>query len=162
LNPKQRRYVIIYLVAGVFLISLAWANFSCTSGSTSQNIVPRTVSITDQKFKDTFAMVREAEATGAESAQIKDLVDKLNLALNLTDEAEATAILDQVKAEASQLRDAASQASFYKKIFVFAMVPVAALIVTICVHYGLKTHYQNKVEQTMKMKIKEKRDAQDV
>lgn len=101
-------------------------------------------------------MVREAEVAGAESSQIKDFVDRLNLALNLTDETEAATIFDQVKAEASLLRDAASEASFYKKTFIFAMVSVAALFVTICVHYGLKLLRQDKVEQTMKMKIEEK------
>lgn len=161
MNPTQRRFVTIYLVNGVFLISLAWANFAHTSALTSQNIALGTVNIEDQKFKDAFAIVREAEAAGAESAQIKDFVDRLNLALNLTDETEATAILDQIKAEASQLRDTASLRSFYNKVFVFAMVPIAALIVTVCVHYALKRR-QSKVEQIMNMKIREKRDAQNV
>jgi len=162
MSSTKRRFLIIYLVTAAFLISLALANFSYTSASTNQNITLITVNVADQKFKETLAIVREAESAGADSAQIKDFVDRLNFALNLTDEAEATAILDQIKVEASQLRDAASQASFYNKLFIFAMVPVAALIVTICVHYGLKPYRQNKVEQTMKMKIKEKGDAQNV
>jgi len=161
MNPRQRRFVLIYLVTGTFLISLAWTNFSQTSASTNQNITLVTVNVADQKFKDTFAMVREAEAAGADSEQIKDFVDRLNLALNLTNEAEATAILDQIKTEAFQLRDTASLQLFYNKVFVFAMVPVAALIVTVIVHYGLKWR-QSKVEQIMNMKIREKRDAQDV
>jgi ABC-type glycerol-3-phosphate transport system permease component len=161
MNPTQRRLIIIYLVTTAFLISLAWTNFSHTSASTNQNIIQVTVNIADHKFKETFAMVREAEAAGAESAQIKDFVDRLNLALNLTDEAEATTIIDQIKAEASQLRDNASLRSFYNKIFVFAMVPVAALIVTICTHYVFERR-QSKVEQIMKMKIKEKRSAPNV
>jgi len=161
MNPRQRRFIIIYLVTLVFLISLVWANFACTSASTGQNIALGIVNLADQKFKDTFAMVREAEAAGADSAQIKDFVSRLNLALNLTDETEATTILDEIKAEASQLRDNASLRSFYNKIFVFAMVPVAALIVTVIVHYGLKWH-QSKVEQIINMRIREKRSAQDV
>jgi len=161
MNPRQRRLIIICLVSTVFLSSLAWASFSGTSVSTNQNIALGTVSIADQKFKEAFAMVREAEAAGADSTQIKDLVDRLNLALNLTDEAEATTILDQIKTEASQLRDTASLQSFYNKIFVFAMVPVAALIVTVCIHYVVKRR-QSKVEEIMNMKIIEKRSAQDV
>jgi len=162
MNPRKRHFVITYLVLGVFLTSFLWANFSHTAeSSNSHNMALGTVSISDQKFKDTFAVVLEAEAAGAESTQIKDFVDRLNLALNLTDEAETSAILDQIKAEASQLRDIASLRSYYNKIFVLAMVPVAALIVTLCVHYALKRR-QSKVEQIMNMKIREKREAQNV
>jgi len=161
MNPTQRRFVINYLVTGVFLISLVWTNLAHMSALTGQNIALGSVNIEDQKFKDTFAMVRETEAAGVDSAQIKDLVDKLNLALNQTDETEATTILDQIKAEASQLRDTASLRTFYNKIFVFAMVPVAALIATVCIHYVVKRR-QNKVEQIMKMKIREKRSDQNV
>jgi len=159
MSPRQRRFLTIYLVTVVFLTSLAWTNF-LTSASINQNVAIGTVNIADQKFKDAFAMVREAEAAGTDSEQIKNLVDRLNLALNLTDEAEATAILDQIKAEASQLRDTASLRSFYNKILVFAIVPVAALIVTILVHYALKWR-QSKVEQIMNMRIREKREAQN-
>jgi len=161
MNSTQKRFLIICFLTGSFLLSLAWANFSHTSALTNQNITLVTANIADQKFKDTFAMVREAEAAGADSAQIKDFVDRLNLALNLTDETEATTILDQIKAEASQLRDTASLRSFYNKIFVFAMVPVAALIVTVVVHYGLKWR-QSKVEQIMNMRIREKSGVENV
>jgi len=161
MNPRQRRLIIIYLVITAFLISLAWTNLSNTSASTSQNIALGTVNSEDQKFKEALAMVRETEAAGADYAQIKDFVDRLNLALNLTDETEATIILDQIKAEASQLRDAASLRSFYNKIFVFAMVPVAALITTVFIHYIVKWR-QSKVEQIMNMRIREKRVAQNV
>jgi len=161
MNSRQRHFVITYFVVGAFLISLVWVNFSYTAASNSHNMPLGTVSISDQKFKETFAVVHEAEAAGPESSQIKDLVNRLNLALNLTDEAEAGAILDQIKGEASQLRDAASLRSYYNKVFVFAMVPVAALIVTVCVHYALRRH-QSKVERMMNLKIREKREAQNV
>lgn len=136
------------------LISLTWTNF--TLASTNHRPTTYATNTADQEFKEAFTTVRKAEAAGAERGKIKDFVDRLNLALNLTDEAEATTIIDQVKVEATQLRDAALQASLYRKIFIFAMVPVAALIATICIHYGLKLLRQNKVYQTMKMKIKEK------
>jgi len=161
MNPRQRHFLITYFVIGAFLTSFLWANFSHTAASNSHNKALGTVSIADQKFRDTFAVVHETEAAGADSAQIKDLVNRLNLALNLTDETEASAILDQITAEASQLRDAASLRSYYNKIFVFAMAPVAALIVTVCVHYVLKRH-QSKVERMMNLKIRERREAQNV
>jgi len=161
MNPRKRHFVITYFVIGAFLNSLLWANFSHTGASNSHNTALGTVNILDQKFKETFAVIHEVEAAGAESAQIKDFVDRLNLALNLTDQAEAGAILDQIKGEASQLHDAASLRSYYNKIFVFAMVPVAALIVTLCVHYALKKR-QSKVERIMNLKIREKREAQNV
>lgn len=155
MNKNQRRLAIFSLTLAVMLISLNWTTFF-TLASTKNNPTFIAIETSDQKFKEAFTMVHEAEAAGAEIGQIKDFVDRLNLALNLTDETEAATIFDQVKTEASQLRDAASQASLYKKTLTFVMVPVAALTVTLLVHYALKLLRQNKVEKTMKMKIKQK------
>jgi len=167
------RSVAFLLILSTLFISLAFVSAPPILATSEQSDSPNEIQNAEQQFREAFAAVREAEAAGAEENQIAALVERLNLALNLmeqakqgyaqgnstnTDEAvaQATYLCNQLKGEANQLRDAALTSSHHNKILLFSMVPVAALIVTLCVHYGLKMWRRSDVERVMKMEIREK------
>jgi len=116
--------------------------------------------------------VREAEAAGAERNKIALSIEKLNSALNLIEQArrdygqgnlnasetagQSAYISSQVKAEVDQLKNSALASSLYTRILVFVLVPVAALIVALCVRFGLKRLRRGEGERLMRMEIAEK------
>jgi len=169
------RSAFILLILCTLFISLTFVSAPPILATSEQSDAPEEIQNAEQQFREAFAAVREAEAAGAEENQIAALAERLNLALNLieqakrdgqgnstnTDEtvAQVTYLCNQLKGEAHQLRDAARKSSHYNKILVFSAVPVAALIVTLCVHYGLKWWRRSEVERVMKMEIREKGGA---
>lgn len=170
------RSAFILLIVSALFVSSALVSAPPILATSEQSDTLREIQNAEQRFREAFAAVREAEAAGAEENQIAVLTERLNTALNLieqakqgyaqgnstnTDEAatQATYLCSQLKGEANQLRDAALTNSRYTKILLFSMVPVAALIVTLCVHYGLKWWRRSEVERVMKMEIKEREGA---
>ena len=126
----------------------------------------------EQQLKEAFMAVREAEAAGAERNKIALSIEKLNSALNLIEQArrdygqgnlnasepagQSAYISSQVKAEVDQLKNSALASSLYTRILVFVLVPVAALIVALCVRFGLKRLRRGEGERLMRMEIAEK------
>jgi len=169
------RSAFILLILSTLFISLTLVSAPPILATSEQSNAPEEIQNAEQQFKEAFAAVREAEAAGAEENQIAALAERLNLALNLIEQAkrdgqgnssntyetvaQAAYICNQLQDEAHQLRDAARKSSDYNKILVFSAVPVAALIVTLCVHYGLKWLRRSEVDHVMKMEIKEKGEA---
>lgn len=163
------RSALLLLILSTLFISLAFASTAPILATSKQSNALKEIQNTEQQFKEAFRAIREAEAAGTEQNQITVLIERLNSALNLIEQAkrgnstnmdetvaQAVNICSQLKDEADQLRDAALTSSYYTKILLFIMVPVAALIVTLCVHYGLKRWRRSEVERVMKMEIKEK------
>ena len=167
------RTTFFLLVLSTLFISLVFVSAPPILATSEQNNALEEIQNAEQKFKEAFTAIREAEAAGAKENQIAALVERLNMALNLIEQAkrdyaqgnstntnetaaQAAYISNQLKDEATQLRDAALTSSLYTKILIFSLVPVAALIVTLCVHYGLKRWRRSEVERVMKMEMREK------
>ncbi len=115
--------------------------------------------------------VREAEAAGADQGRVKDLVNQLNLALSMIDtgqqflsagdiagaDLQAQRIIElttKLGSDAGRLRDESVQKTYYGRIFTFAMVPVASLLLTVVAHYGWIWWGRREVERLMRMEIK--------
>lgn len=160
------RSALFPLILSALFISLTLASALPILATSQQDNALEEIQNAEQQFHEAFTAIREAEAAGAEGNQIANLIERLNIALNLIEQANSTNtnetasqaayISNQLKDEANQLRESALTSSLYTKIFVFGMVPVAALIVTLCVHYGLKRWRQSEVERVMKMEIRKK------
>jgi len=166
--------MVFSLILSTLFISLAWVSVSPILAKSEPNDTTKEIQNAEQQFKEAFESIREAETAGAGENQIAGLIDRLNSALNLIEQAkreseqgditdidettaQATYICNQLKNETNQLRDAALTSSYYSKILLYSIVPVAALIVTVCVHYGLRWWRRSEVERIMKMEIREKK-----
>lgn len=125
----------------------------------------------ETELRKAIVAVREAEAAGADRGRLKDLVDRLNLAVWMIERGEQLLAEGDVGAavaqgqlsidvsarlvlEAGRLRDESAQRTYYGKIFTFAMVPVASLLVTVVAHYGWVWWRRREVESVMRMEIK--------
>lgn len=166
--------MVFSMILSTLFISLTCVNVSPILATSEQNDATKEIQNAEQQFKEAFASIREAETAGAGENQIASLVDRLNLALNLIEQAkreseqgditgigettaQAAYILNQLQDEANQLRDAALTSSYYYKVLLYSIVPVAALIVTVCIHYGLRWWRRSEVERIMKLEIREKK-----
>jgi hypothetical protein len=115
--------------------------------------------------------VREAEAAGADQGRVKNLVDQLNLALSMIDTGQqllsagdiagaalqaqrSIELTTKLGSDAGRLRDESAQKTYYGRIFTFAMVPVASLLLTVVAHYGWIWWGRREVERLMRMEIK--------
>jgi len=166
------RSAFILLILSVLFLSLTLVSAPSILATSEQSSILKQIQDAERQFKEAFAAVREAEAAGAEENQIAALADRLNQALNLIEQAkegytqenstatdktaQAAYLCNQLKGEANQLRDEALKSSHYNKILLLSTVPVAALIVTLFVHYGYKMWRRSEVERVMKMEIREK------
>jgi hypothetical protein len=166
-------FVRLLLLILVLSVSSTSVSVLCISAASAQDTALEGIPEAEQQFNMAFTAILEAEAAGAEETQIAAVIDKLDSAANLIEQAKlsqaqgnstgmsesaagAAYIAGQVIDEANQLRDAARTSSLYTKVLVFSMVPVAAVIVTVCIHYVLKWRRRNEVERIMRMEIKEK------
>lgn len=169
------RLVAFGVVLLVAVAILGAAGFSKTSVSTASGISPlqggEDLDKAQVEFKRAIVAVREAEAAGADQGRLKDLVDQLNLALSMIDRAQertvqgdsngATVQLEQsiqlstkLISDAARLRDESAQRTYYGRIFTFAMVPVASLLVTVAAHYGWIWWCRQEVDRMMRMEIR--------
>jgi len=130
------------------------------------------------EFRRALMAVREAEAAGADEVRLRILVEKLNWALRMIDRAEGLLLRGNIEgaaAEAEQsmevsrgivsdalrLRDESSLRTYHGKVFTFAMVPVASLLVTVGAHYGWKWWRRREIDRMMRMEISGLRESEE-
>lgn len=167
------RSAFLILILGTLFVSLACTSALPILSTSEEGDVLEEIQNAEEQFKEAFTAIRKAEAAGAEENKIAVLIERLSLALNLIDQvkrgyaqgnstsmdeiiAQADYICSQLKDEANLLREAALTNSLYAKILLFSLVPVVALIVTLCVYYGLKWWRRSEVERVMKMEVRGK------
>lgn len=172
MRGKLVAFGVVLLVAVAILEA---AGFSKTSVSTASGISPlqrgEDLDKAQVEFKRAIVAVREAEAAGADQGRLKDLVDQLNLVLSMIDRGRQLFVQGDVEgavvqarrsieistrlvSEAGRLRDESAQRTYYGRIFTFAMVPVASLLVTVAAHYGWIWWCRREVDRMMRMEIR--------
>jgi len=127
----------------------------------------------EEKLRLAFTTLNAADEIGASGTQVSVLTEKLNTALNLLREAEAleadgnssaavehasqsVAISDGVLKEAEDLREATSEASFWRRVIVFALAPVVGLIAAVVFYYAYRARRRPGMERVLRMGIRRK------
>lgn len=124
-------------------------------------------------FNEALSLLQKAEAAGATRSEVAPLVELLNKALELNDEAAnltgpgglqkrsqlLTQISDQlasVETQASQLENIAAQRTFTDKVISYLSGGVAAFIATLAYAYGTSFWRKYRIRRTFQMRISKK------
>jgi len=152
----------------------------CVAGATSLGLSPvvreghdQRIDEAEEKFRLAFTALNAADEIGASGTQVSVLTERLNTALNLMREARALeadgnssaaveyasqslAISDGVLKEAEDLREATSEASFWRRVLLFASAPVVGLIAAVVFYYAYRARRRPGMEKVLRMGIRRK------
>ena len=121
-------------------------------------------------FGPALASVHRAEAAGATTDELKQLVISLNAALQLNDNTanltqpnqttqrsqiltQLSQVLDGVSANATRLEAVASQRTFMGKVIAYVSAGIAAVVGTVVYAYGVSFWHKYRIKRTMQMRV---------
>jgi hypothetical protein len=166
LNERHMALVrrLLIVLATTILFFLAFRASIVTSQTATNQLQPG--------FNEALSTLQRAEAAGATSSELAPLVDLLNKALDLSNQANRlsaedsqtrsqlqTQISDQLKSvetQAAQLENMASQRTFTNRVITYVSGGVGAVIGTLAYAYGTSFWRKYRVKRTFQMKISTK------
>jgi len=179
----QIRPIVFIAMLLVVMATLGALGLSSTTGDTGIYASPASagsdaVGRANLEFARAVAAVREAEVAGADEDQLRVLVEQLNSIVWMIERAEHLLLQGDVEGasaqaersveaskgvvlQAEQLREVASERTYFGKVFTFALVPVASLLVTVGAHYGWRWWRRREIDRMMRMEIREVKEPKE-
>lgn len=159
MTSNRSVWIALIFVAASLLIA---ANFMSATCQPAETVQP--------SFTGALAAVREAEAAGARSDELTEIVALLNKALEINQEAvkltqpdqagrraellrESDQLVGTVEVRAAELAAVASQRTYWNTVLAYVSGGVVAALATVAYAYGTSLWRKYRIKRTLQMRV---------